>query len=263
VHPIAAIDSVVDFALIRAVIILGAVVAAAAVARKRGEPLATFGIIWLLVALLPGLALILLADRGQPMAERRLYLASCGFFIAVAAVVSHISHVQAGRLSARLVTTSAVVVALAASLLASTVARNRVWADPVLLWTDATEKAPATWLAHFGLAQAYQEVGDCEAAVPAYERAIALVPGNVEAYLGLTACLAELQRPAEARRVLRQAIVQVPQTTDARLSLAQLEEQAHNPAEALRLCRETLALAPATPEPERCVERNERALSGR
>jgi Tfp pilus assembly protein PilF len=222
--------------------------------RKR-TPLISFGLVWLVAWLVPGLMLILLAAVGQPMAERRTYLASCGLFVAVASLVVTWAHSEqpGSRLAQkRFVAAAALIVVVLAGL---TQMRLRVWSDPVILWSDAVNKAPGTWIAQFGLADAYQLVGDCESAIPAYRRAIALVPDNPQAYDGLAACLSELDRRDEAREVLRVAIQRMPASTHARVSLANLEVQAQHRAEALRLCREVQALAPTSPDAAACAAR--------
>ena len=54
--------------------------------RRKAAPLQSFGLLWFLLLLLPSSALVIL-DRGEPMAEHRVYLASCGVFLTLAAAV--------------------------------------------------------------------------------------------------------------------------------------------------------------------------------
>jgi hypothetical protein len=251
IHGVDRITAIYQWPMIRGVAILG-LLGWCAVRMRRKEPLVTFGIGWTIAWLLPGVALILLANSGQPLAERRAYLASCGVFIAAGVLLDRWAEGRAGR--DRLVATkvAAIVAVVVAVLMGLTVVRNQLWADPVLLWSDAVEQAPGTWLAQFGLAGAYESVGDCESALPPYRRAIALVPENLQAYEGLAACLAELNRRDEARDVLRSAIRAVPDAQRPRVSLANLEVQAGRYTEASRLCAEVQALDPHTRDAATC-----------
>lgn len=262
VHGVKPLTSPLDWSLILSTGILVSMVAVAVLARKR-RPLVTLGVIWFFASMLPTLALVLLTDSGHAVAERRVYLASGGILLAVAASVAQTLRLGAPRASARLTATVAVLTVVLVSLLGLTILRNRVWADPVRLWSDAVSKAPDTWVAHFGLADAYQSIGDCESALEPFRRAMALVPDRDEAYLGLSACLVELDRVDEAREVLRDLIARTPAAANVRLVLAQLEERRGNRGAALGLCRQVLERLPDQAEARACVERNERALSGR
>ncbi|CAN5551867.1 tetratricopeptide repeat protein [soil metagenome] len=251
-------ESLFDSRLLAAIAVVGGVLAWAIHARNH-EPLITFGIVWFFLALLPSAALILLADRGQPMAEHRVYLASCGFFMVCAAGVSRVLRAERDHARRRFTMVAAGLSMVLLILGALTIARNRVWSDPVLLWQDAAREAPRTWAAHYGLADALHEADECESAEASYRRAIALRPDHANGYLGAADCLANLERPAAARELLRQAIARVPADVRPRLALATLEERVFGrPEEALRLCREALSMAPNHPEAQRCIVRNSR-----
>jgi len=262
---IPAVYPILTFSDSRAVAAVGliALMSTIAVLEHRREPLVTFGIVWFLVLLLPSSLLVLVADKGAPMAEHRVYLASCGFFMAVGALVARLAGSEETTANRR--RRPALVVALCAVLAVLsglTVSRNRVWADPVRLWADAVEKAPRTWEAVYGLADAYRTTGDQTAAEATYQRAIALRPGLVKGYLGLAGSLLDTGRVEQASEVLRLAIARVPSDTKARLLLAALDEESlHDPGGALRLCQEVLAFVPAMAEARECVRRNQQKLS--
>jgi Tfp pilus assembly protein PilF len=241
-------------AFLRGLAIVG-IVAAIAIRVRRSQPLVSFGLVWSVAWLLPGLGLILLANVGVPMAERRAYLSVFGLVLAV--VVALDDWWQQSRLQqkTRLATAYVALTIVIVGLAGLTAQRLRLWADPVLLWSDAVVKAPGTWMAQFGLADAYQTVGDCEAALAPYTRAITLVPQNAQAYDGLAGCLTELHRSDEARDVLRTAVQRIPDAAQARVTLAGLEAAANHRAEAVRLCAEVQALAPGTREAATCVWR--------
>jgi tetratricopeptide (TPR) repeat protein len=251
VHGVPPIAHIYGWPLIRAIAILGTILVLA-FRLRRSHPAASFGLLWTLVWLIPGVALVLLAEAGQPMAERRAYLASCGLFLIVALLLEHWCS-AAAPLRVNKLRYVAAVATIAVALSALTLARNRLWSDPILLWEDAVRKAPTTWVAQFGLADAYQAIGDCESAIPVYERAITVGRENVQAYDGLAACLVELQRSDEARDVLRTALKRVPDAVHVRVSLAGLERRANHVDEAVRLCREVRAMAPDTADARACL----------
>lgn len=256
-----------------------AVLAAAAVRLRRSSPLFALGTAWFLLLLAPSSTVIPL---NELMAEHRLYLASCGFFLALVGAASR------ARVP-RAVPAAGLALALIA-LAAATVARNRVWADPVALWSDAVAKAPHSWRARFGLGDALRARGDCDAAVAAYAEAIRLRPADLDSRMNLGICLAQTGRYGEARdafaaaleidprfvkahnnlgrlavitgrlqlgeRYFRQALELDPANVTARLNLIQLyRQEGRDPAEILRLCREVAERAPYAPGIAECLER--------
>lgn len=256
VQPVYPIESIYDERVaisVAALTFLGA----AAVELRRRNPLVTFGITWFFVLLVPSASLILLAAVGEPMAEHRVYLASAGFFMAVGALVGRWAERGEVLARGRLMAAAAALMLGVAALGTLTVARNRVWESPMRLWEDAASKAPRTWMAVYGMADAYRAVGDNVSAAVAYQRAIALRPTETRAYLGLAQSWIDLGRNESAREALRAAIQRRPAATDARMALALVEEQVfRDSVEARRLCREVLELAPAAADAVACIRRN-------
>ena len=257
VPPVYPIASIWD---IRLVIVLVSFVAIAVVTVRvrRHAPLATFGLIWFALALVPSSVLGLLAETGLLMAEHRVYLPSCGFFMAVAALLVP----QVSRQTATLRRLVVIGGAVAATLLVLgylTLERNQVWADPVRLWEEAARLAPDTPAAHLGLGNEYRNTGQCDRAQPAYKRTIELSPISTDAYLGLASCLLARNQMIEAYRILREAMDNVPPgEIRIRLALAGLEEsEFRRPAEAVRLCQEVLAIQPRDSNALDCVRRNQ------
>jgi tetratricopeptide (TPR) repeat protein len=258
---------------------------------RQQMPLLSFGTAWFLLLLAPSH----LVPLAEPMAEHRCYLAGCGFFVVcgVLAVTGHRLWQRRRRLPALPAVALALLVLVLALL---TVARNRVWDDPVTLWRDACEQAPNTWAPHYALADELRLRGRCPEAIPVYYRAIEILDDQVDAYINLGICLAETGQPEQARhtfeqvlaldpgyakaynnlallalrrgdgdeayRLLQQALNHDPGNLRARLILAGLFEQVNRPAEALRLCREVRDLAPGTPGVAECIERNRKRLQG-
>jgi tetratricopeptide (TPR) repeat protein len=209
VPPVAPLGSVFDLRVLRglAAIVLIACVAALGARRNR---LTALGLVWFLLLLVPSAMIVVLAPVGQPMAEHRVYLASCGLFMAVSAIACQSDVVRRRPLVA--IAALAMVLAAFTTL---TILRNRVWSDPVLLWEDAARKAPTTWMAQFGAAEAHRARGDCESAVEPYRRAVSLRPAESAAQLGLADCMQRLGLPEEALRWCREALQVSPRSGEA------------------------------------------------
>jgi hypothetical protein len=211
---------------------------------RRSRPLASFGMTWFLLFLLPSAALVVLVPRAQPLAEHRVYLASGGIFVALASAAGlaweRRPHWRVPILVLGLAVTSA--------LAWTTLARNEVWAHSMTLWADAVGRAPRTWIAQYGYAQALQEDGDCVSAVEHYRRAIQLRPGEPKAYYNLALCLAEMGELIQARAAVRQAVL-VGRGDAAILRNAARFHAVHGTREELaRACQELGARSVTTPE---------------
>jgi protein O-mannosyl-transferase len=265
VHRVAPITSLFDLRLVSAGIVLAVTVYTAWVARRR-VPLLTFGIAWWYLALIPSAALIVIADTGQVMAEHRVYLASCGLFLAVAGAAQALAGSTAlGGPRWRVLAPVALILALGI-FSGMTIARNRVWSSEVRLWEDAALKAPRTLAPQQYAGDAHRSAGDCEKAIAFYRRAIEIRPDYADSHYGLAECAIDLRRIEDARLArqgLQKVIAQRALDPRPRMTLARLEETVfRRPGEALRLCREALSLDPELPNAAACVRRIEAAIGG-
>jgi tetratricopeptide (TPR) repeat protein len=151
--------------------------------------------------------------------EHRTYLASGGLALSVATLLGR-AHAALRLPPARARAVAWLgAAALLVPLALATVARNRVWSDPVRLWSDAARKAPGVFAPHFLLAGALRVRGDCAEAIPSYRQAIALVPGYLDARNDLGICLFETGEIAEARRVFEGVLARDPGHEPARKNL--------------------------------------------
>ena len=260
---------------------------------RRSNPVTMLGIIWFLSVLAPSSSFLPLREG---MAEHRVYLASAGLFMAGASFVQR--WVVRGR--DRSIEPRFAIAAVVAVLCLLTVMRNRIWADPVSLWSEATLHAEDMWEPHYALADSLREAGQCAAAVPEYQKVVALRPSHRDGHTNLGICLAQTGQLDEAEREFRQALTIDPAfargytnlgalalvtgdpvkardyyrealTKDAnnvlaRMQLASLYEKTfHDYHSAARMCGEARLLSPATPGVVDCVERNQRlaAAEGR
>jgi len=272
-----------------------AIILGVAWAARRSSGLATLGLCWFLLLLVPSSMLVLL-DHGEPMAEHRVYFASCGLFIAVGTGIRWFATRMA--LASDRVRPVMLAIALVGLFWLSgrTVLRNAVWTSPAGLWAEAAAKAPEHWLPHMRLGEVLQAAGLREKAIEEYNLAISLRPEEQMAYQKLALTYAELRRYDEARKVFerlrrldpqsaiasnglgavamvsgerararahfRETMANDAANVPARQSLAMIAEtEPVDPAEALRLCQEIQALAPRTPGNDDCIRRNQARLS--
>jgi protein O-mannosyl-transferase len=274
----------------------GAILAVLALAWKfrRTDRLVSFGVIWFFLLLIPS-SFIVVLGQGEGMAEHRVYLASCGLFLAAGSMIEwSIARLSAMSPRARPLVRAALAVVLL-SLAARTVLRNAVWADPVAIWREASDRAPTNWLPRTVLGETLHDAGRHDEAVAAYRAALQLRPKEPFGYLKLGLCLAELGRfdeatatfeqlrsidpqstivstglgavamiagqPDRAREYFVKTLENEPRDVVARQWLAVLEEEAGaNPAEALRRCEEIQQLAPGKLSNEDCIRRNRARL---
>ena len=130
------------------------------------------------------------------------------------------------------------------TLTSLTVARNRVWSDPVRLWTEAAAHAPDIWVTHLMLGQELQFQGRCAEAVDAYDRAIALRPQEPFAYLRSGLCLTALGRLDEATQMFDRARTMQPKSARPLIGLGMVASLAGRHAEARRFFLEAVDLDP-------------------
>jgi protein O-mannosyl-transferase len=215
----------IDLWDLRAWIAVLAVAGLAAVGARlrRADWVAGFGVFWFLLVLVPSSVLIAL-DQGEPMAEHRVYLASCGIFLSIGSGIGWLG----GRLrgaDARVRLLGASIFALVMlSLGAMTIVRNAVWADPVRLWRESADLAPTHYRPRLLLGEALQDAGRRQEALQEYQTAIRLRPTDPTGYVKVGQVLAEDGRWPEARRQFLKALEIEPRHTAATNALAVLDE---------------------------------------
>lgn len=197
----------------------------------RRLPVVALGLVWLPISL--ALVANVLVPTGILLAERTLLLPSVGVVLVVAALGAalwpRLLALPPGVPRVTLVATAGLVV-IAASHSAQ---RNLVWKDNLTLVTTLVTDAPQSsraqfWLADelirqqelaagevalrramalwpeypnvpLALAATYQSTGHCEAALPLFEKVIALDPTNASAHFGYAGCLFSVGRLTDAR----------------------------------------------------------------
>ena len=159
-----------------------------------------------------------LVEMGGPMVWAIFATAALALGAALHGLLARVDHTGPGlALLLRLG-----LIALVAVLGGATMMRNRVWADPVTLWTNAAERAPGVWAPHYALGNAYSHKRRCDLAVDAYRQAIKLLPDEPRAHLNLGICLAFLRDDEGAKRVFKSVLALSPGNIKAQNNLGQL-----------------------------------------
>jgi tetratricopeptide (TPR) repeat protein len=148
-----------------------AAIAAAVIRWHRKAPVAAFGALLFFIVLAPTTSFFPLLDFA---AERRLYLPSIGFFLAL---LAGLSYVPATRRSALRVGLAAILLVYAVG----TFQRSRVWADDLRLWQDTVAKSPGKARPWGWLGRIYDGRGQQQLAEEAWIRAEQVVrPGTLQ-----------------------------------------------------------------------------------
>lgn len=295
-HSVPPIAGVTDPRAISSLFTVTAVVMLILAARTR-YPLVAFGLTWFLLMLVPSSLLVLL-NRGEPMAEHRVYVAGAGLFLALGRAIGWLAGRFAhARPAPRWILRAAMALGIV-SLVGHTLLRNEVWASPVTLWAEAVDAAPDHWLPRQLLGEALHETGDHAAAIASFKMAVQLNPNAFDAYNKLGMCEIEAGRltdatttfkllqgrdpkstaalyglgtialaegkPDAAKAKYLETITQDPGNIQARRGLAVLAETVGNdPAGALQWCSQIQQLAPQTPGTSDCIARNQDRLARR
>jgi hypothetical protein len=189
---------------------------------RRTAPIVSVGLIWFLLLLVPSSALLIL-DQGEPMAEHRVYLASCGLFLAVAEGIGRLQEWASDTLPRGQWLAAGLLTLVLASFGAETLLRNAVWKDPVNLWGESVLLAPTHYRPRLLLGEALQDAGRLDEAAEQYQTAIRLRPEDATGRVKLGQLRAASGRVEEARQLLRQALAINPSDRAARESLDRIE----------------------------------------
>lgn len=156
-----------------AFVLLGAL-AALWLLRKRA-PVASFGLAWAAVSLLP--ASNLLTPTSTLLAERQLFLPSMGFLLAVGAAAAALWDTVL-RPAGRRKVLAGVVALLVVAGVARSAERQRIWRNEAYFAVRGVQDAPRSYRTQRGYAEVLFELGQRELAVAAYREALALAPAG-------------------------------------------------------------------------------------
>jgi tetratricopeptide (TPR) repeat protein len=174
---------------------------ALAVFLARRNRLASFGLFWFFLQLLPTNSVL---PRYDLLSERDLYLAAPGLFLALAAAWSAVLTFLAGTPASRgarigVFALRTLPLMLVPLLAVTTFARNAVYATPIAFWSDATRKSPAKARPHVNLSHAYYVAGDFDRAIAEARMALAIDRNNPVAQANLLAAWRRKTETTEVR----------------------------------------------------------------
>jgi protein O-mannosyl-transferase len=220
-HEVRRLDGLLDPRAMAAIGLLGLIVALAWRAR-RSSGVVAFGVFWFILLLLPSLTLTAF-DQGEPMAEHRVYLASCGLFLAAGDAFQTLNawaatrHPRARPILALMFST------VLLSFGVDTLLRNAMWRSPSALWRESVALAPMHYRPRLLLGEALQDEGRRAEAAEQYETAIQLRPSEPIGYVKLGRLLASAGQSAAARQLFHEALHVAPGDAAAKESIAVLD----------------------------------------
>ena len=168
VHDLNLTPSLLSWPTLPALVAFTALIGGLLALRKVAPIISFCGIFTLLV-----MAPTSLIPLNLPMNEHRVYLASVGIFVIISMALLRAFDTPRSRKALPL--TVGVLIALFST---ATMERNRQWATPLTLWSDAVTKAPNSRYAHLNYANALYEAGMEEAALWHGERTLAIFPAE-------------------------------------------------------------------------------------
>jgi tetratricopeptide (TPR) repeat protein len=182
---------------------------------------------------------------GTIMGERLAYLPSAGFCLALAAALAAWEpRPSPVRWTAAFAIPLAIVVALYG---VRTVARNRVWSDPVTFFAAMTVDAPRSARSHRELGLALAAVGRFDEARRELEQSLAIKPEDASTLYDFGNVASQQGRFEEAVELYQRALRAKPDFTMAMENLGNAESMRGNQDEALVWLRRARELEPDSP----------------
>lgn len=165
---------------------------------------AAFGVIWMVVLLLPTSSFIPIVD---PMYEHRMYLPLLGLSMAAVFLVQRA--VDGLFPNKRHLAFTLLLMVTLPALGYATHERNRVWLTMESLWLDAAQKSPHKSRPFNNLGNCYLLKGRYQDAVASYRKAISLDPANTKSYYNISLALKNMGQMEEAFMFYRKYLDQV------------------------------------------------------
>ncbi|MFA4828045.1 MAG: tetratricopeptide repeat protein [Thermodesulfovibrionales bacterium] len=169
---------------------------------ERGLKLArliSFGIFWFFITLSVESSIIPITDL---IFEHRLYLPSVGFFIAVIASVM----ILKDKLNLGIADIGGIVVSAILILSGAAYARNAMWKDKIMLWSDNVNKSPRKARVYHNLGSAFLKQGRTSEAFEVYKTALQLAPKDEGIHLNMGLVYEEMGQSDEALQEYQNAV---------------------------------------------------------
>lgn len=209
--------------------------AGAVVLLRRKNPLAAFGLAWVLATFS-----INLVPRANVIFEHKLYLISVGFFLAV--VCGLWAAVKDRSLLLRLLAGMIAVLSVLSFM------RNQVWKNELILWEDIARKSPGKARVNANLAHAYAVANRYEESVRFYTQAIALNPADERFYANRAVIYGEMGQTQRALEDYTKALSINPDVHGTYIKRAWLFRQQNNYPAAMADVNRAVNLEPYFPE---------------
>ena len=208
----------------RALAAAGVLIALLALAyrSRREQPLLLTGLCWFGLGLAPTLTLVPLHNV---MAEHRAYFSMAGLALAAAEALSWLLASPAEGAATPLVRRRRTIAGAALALilgswLAGTLHRSREWKSEAALWTAAAERAPANPTSWANLGVAWWVAGRESKSAAAFERVLALDPGNLPAMTNLGRIYVDRGQTDQGVKILEEVLKKAPDEPEVHYNLA-------------------------------------------
>ena len=197
------------------------------------QRVAAFGIFWFFITLSIESSIIPLSDVIN---EHRTYLPSFGFFFPA---VYGVFAIGRGRTLRYLLWALVAVYAFAA------IQRNKVWKDPVTLWSDVIKKSPLKARGYNNRGAEYSERGQYELAVADFSNAIRLWPNYPLAYRNRSLAYFERQDWEKALQDANKAVEMTPKNADLYFTRGKVQYNLRQADLAMKDYNQAIALNPS------------------
>jgi tetratricopeptide (TPR) repeat protein len=205
-----------------------------------------FGMVWILITLLPTSSVVPLLDVAV---EHRTYLPMVGFSLLVAGVFNELSNKLEKPASGSLAfKNQPLLVVCSISLLvfysAGVIKRNAVWKNEITLWTDAKKKSPNLVRPYNNLGETYDKLGDYDRAISEFEAALKLNPNYFFALNNLGNIHGKKKNYPEAIAYFEKALKIKADYSPAHYNLARAQHLVGKPDLAVQSYREAIRFNP-------------------
>ncbi|MFT5129045.1 MAG: tetratricopeptide (TPR) repeat protein [Rhodothermales bacterium] len=238
---------------------------------RKGRKLFLFCAVWFFACWAPVSNIIPISTF---MADRYMYLAAIGFFLAVGLIADSFLRREGMPSWAP----PAVLGGILALLALLSIQRNTVWANSIALWTDSIQKDGRNYLAHnslgialadeerydealvhyqtamdrnknyslvyYNLGSLYQDTGRLEDAVLQFEKYVKMEPENADGWMNLGTVLGDLKRFDEAIEKLQEGLKLRPEGPRVNNNVANVYTLAGRPDEAEPFYQKAIELDP-------------------
>jgi hypothetical protein len=207
-------------------------------------PETRFALIWIVVPLLPHLALRSFVSE-ELVHDRFLYISLIGLGWFVALLARRFVMRSKSELRLALVAIGAIV--LVAGFSAMSYLQNRQWLSDEALWNWSRDRSPESRIVHLALGQLDESKGDMQSALAEYNAALKVNPNVVDALNNSAFVLARLGRWQESASRLESVAALTPNKAIAHSNLAFVYGVLGRYADALPELQRAIELAPSSP----------------